>query len=136
MAVEIAGRPGQHDGGDHAERRAGGGEREHRAVGPHEAPGDPDQPRAAAEAALVGDPDRVAGPALLHDVVVRGPLSTTECLQSVPAPNAGASTRCANLFNMTLCLATRADLSLDAVRRVAWEGEGVELAEAAVERIA
>jgi histidine ammonia-lyase len=39
------------------------------------------------------------------------------------------------LFNMTLSLATRADLSLDAVRRVAWEGEGVELAEAAVERI-
>jgi histidine ammonia-lyase len=39
------------------------------------------------------------------------------------------------LFNMTLRLATRADLSLDAVRRVAWEGEGVELAEAAVERI-
>src|SRR3954451_6500677 len=36
---------------------------------------------------------------------------------------------------MPLRLATRADLSLDAVRRVAWEGEGVELAEAAVERI-
>src|SRR3954454_5637554 len=36
---------------------------------------------------------------------------------------------------MTLRLATRADLTLDAVRRVAWEGEGVELAAAAVERI-
>src|SRR4051812_49412225 len=36
---------------------------------------------------------------------------------------------------MTLRLATRADLSLDAVRRVAWDGDGVELAEAAVERI-
>src|SRR3954449_5683276 len=36
---------------------------------------------------------------------------------------------------MTLSLATRADLSLDAVRRVAWEGQGVELAETAVERI-
>src|SRR3954447_27087229 len=36
---------------------------------------------------------------------------------------------------MTLALAARTDLSLDAVRRVAWEGEGVELAEAAVERI-
>jgi histidine ammonia-lyase len=39
------------------------------------------------------------------------------------------------LFNMTLSLATRADLSLEAVRRVAWEGEGVELAPAALERI-
>src|SRR4051812_8072543 len=36
---------------------------------------------------------------------------------------------------MTLRLATRADLSLDAVRRVAWDGDGVELAEPAVERI-
>jgi histidine ammonia-lyase len=36
---------------------------------------------------------------------------------------------------MPLRLATRADLTLDAVRRVAWEGEGVEFAEAAVERI-
>jgi histidine ammonia-lyase len=36
---------------------------------------------------------------------------------------------------MTLRLATRADLSLDAVRRVAWEGDGVELAPAALERI-
>src|SRR4051812_660337 len=36
---------------------------------------------------------------------------------------------------MPLRLATRADLTLDAVRRVAWEGEGVELAAAAVERI-
>src|SRR3954471_11010576 len=36
---------------------------------------------------------------------------------------------------MTLSLATRADLSLDAVRRVAWQGEGGALAPAALVRI-
>jgi histidine ammonia-lyase len=36
---------------------------------------------------------------------------------------------------MTLLLSTRAEIDLDAVRRVAWEGEGVELAAEAVERM-
>ena len=36
---------------------------------------------------------------------------------------------------MTVRLATREDISLGAVRRVAWEGEGVELAPEAVERM-
>lgn len=37
---------------------------------------------------------------------------------------------------MTVVLETRADITLDALRRVAWEGEGVALAEAARERMA
>lgn len=36
---------------------------------------------------------------------------------------------------MPVLIATRADICLDAVRRVAWEGEGVELAPAALARI-
>ncbi len=37
---------------------------------------------------------------------------------------------------MTVVLETRADITLDALRRVAWEGEGVALAEAARARMA
>src|SRR5919204_4178148 len=37
---------------------------------------------------------------------------------------------------MTVLLRTRGDIDLDAVRRVAWEGESVELAQPALERIA
>src|SRR4051794_41818308 len=36
---------------------------------------------------------------------------------------------------MTLRVTTRADISLDAVRRVAWDGEGVELAPETLARI-
>src|ERR687886_1851791 len=36
---------------------------------------------------------------------------------------------------MAVPIATRADISLDAVRRVAWDGEAVELAPAALERM-
>src|SRR5919198_811256 len=36
---------------------------------------------------------------------------------------------------MTVVLSTRRDIDLDAVRRVAWRGEAVELAEAALTRI-